>query len=211
MQCVQWALNNGHVSHTSTIHPSLNFSMHNCIATLRDSAMVEVSPLHITEEELFAQSKHVLERRNSSHLNEHDEMLGKFRALPPRLSSAFGRPDRVNDVLATLSAIVALVVCCKACFVSDVAGRVWQSAAVWFTKLPEHFSDMLRSEKPAALVVLAHWVMLLQRAEDCGCWYFMGMARRMMDEIGDRLGVEDQVLRHLVQELISDRRCTQEM
>jgi hypothetical protein len=202
---------NGHRSiPTSPTYPSYNLpknvSIHNCIAVFRDSATVDVSPIRNNAKETFAQAKQILESRPSSHPAKHNDIFQKGRVLPSHLSSAFRRPDIVDDVLIILSAIAALVVSCEACFASDTAGRVWQSAAMWFTKLPEHFNDVMKSENPAALIVLAHWVMLLQRAESCGCWYLTGMARRNIDEISERVGVENGLVRNLVVGLMSGGR-----
>ena len=155
--------------------------------------------------ETFAQAKRILEVRSSSDTgNIPSALLNRLRALPSRMAEAFGKPDSAQDVLATLSAIAALVECCETSFASDDTRAAWRGMATWLTKVPGYFHHMVSSHRPAALVVLAHWAeLLVERAEHCGCWYLRGAAKAILLQIVERLPADDRAVESLVRDLIT--------
>ncbi|KAF4634557.1 hypothetical protein G7Y89_g3548 [Cudoniella acicularis] len=143
-------------------------------------------------------------RSGDDHGKEASALLSRLHTLPFRMAEAFGKPDNVQDVLAVLSAIAALVECYSTSFAetSDEAGAAWQGMATWLTKIPDHFNDMVLLHSPAALVVLAHWaVSLAKRAEDCGCWFLRGSAKMILLLIAERLPADDRKVQSLLPEL----------
>lgn len=72
------------------------------------------------------------------------------------MAEAFGKLESARDVLATLSALAALVECCNISFASDEVGPAWRGMVIWLIKLPEYFNHMVEGHSPAALVVVAH-------------------------------------------------------
>lgn len=136
--------------------------------------------------------------------NTTSALLNRLRELPSRMTEAFGRPDNIRDVLATLSAIAALVESYDTSLVSNDASGVWGCMAMWLTTISDHFKSMLTAYDPAALVVLAHWVAsLVKRAEDCGCWFLKGSANKILLQIAEQLYIDDRALHRLVEILIA--------
>lgn len=132
--------------------------------------------------------------------------LTNLLTLPSRMASTFGPPSSPHDVLATLSAIAALVECSETIdFASfdDEPQASWRGMATWVVQLPEDFEHMLSRHDPAALVVLAHWAtVLVGRAERCGCWFLEGAGKRILRLIGEQLSGEDWKVRSLVRGLM---------
>jgi hypothetical protein len=161
------------------------------------------------QEETLAEVRRILKIGSSSDAgsfgaisycdNTPPALLNRLHALPSHLAETFGKPESAQDVLATLSAIAALVKCCDTSFASDEARAAWQGMATWLTKVPDHFNHMLSYHNPAALVVLAHWAAsLVKRAEHCGCWFLRGSAKKILLQIAERLPADDRAVQSLV-------------
>ena len=166
------------------------------------------------QEETFAQARRFLQMRPSSDAgsfgafsscdNTPSPQLNHLRALPYRMAETFGRPESARDVLATLSAIAALVECCDTSFASEEVGAAWQSMTRWLTKVTDHFNHMVSCHNAAALVVLAHWATsLVERVEHCGCWFLRGLAKTILLQIAERLPTDDLAVRSLVGSLMA--------
>ncbi|KAK9326585.1 hypothetical protein V1520DRAFT_284942 [Lipomyces starkeyi] len=105
------------------------------------------------QEETFAQTRKILEMRSSSDVgsfgafsccdNTPSALFNRLRALPSRMAETFVKPESARDVLATLSAIAALVECCDTSFESDEVGAAWRGITTWLTKVPDHFNHMV--------------------------------------------------------------------
>lgn len=158
--------------------------------------------------ETYAQAKRILAVRSSLESTSgdhiHTALLNCLRELPSRIAQAFGKPNNVQDVLATLSAIAALAECCDTSFASDEAEVAWQSMAKWIlAKIPDHFHDMVSCHSPAALVVVAYWAAsLVRRAENCGCWFLKGSTKTILLQISELLSA-DNLVQSLVEVLMS--------
>lgn len=167
------------------------------------------------QEQTFAHASRVLKMRSSSGAENFDAspsgdntlpaLLNHFCALPSRMAEMFGKPENVQDVLAILSAIAALVECSDTSFASDEVGAAWCGMATWLTKVPDHFNHMVSRHDPAALVVVAHWAAsLVKRAENCGSWFLRGSAKTILLRIAEQLPADDQAIRCLVGSLMHE-------
>lgn len=156
------------------------------------------------QEAIFSRAKSILEL-DHEEISALDpacfDLLHRLGCLPARLSDALGRPDRVQEVLATLAATSALVVSCEMSFASNSKEAAWHGMIGWLAMLPQHFHDMLLGDNPAALVLLAYWTTLVLRAEKVGYWFLTGLAERIIHEVDERLGDDQSGLGSLVQDL----------
>jgi hypothetical protein len=192
LSCPRWA----------STGPALDedFSLQTCLTTLRSLAVTDsMIPFSGDEQKkIFAKAKSILEAGPSSSASRdsttRDVLLDRLRILPSRLSERFGRPSEVQSVLATLSAIAALVVCCEASFASDDRDLAWRAMVLWLIKLPEHFNLMIACRDPAAMAVVEIWLLLVHRAEERGCWFLKGLSHKMYLEIEGRNDSNTRVL-----------------
>lgn len=113
-------------------------------------------------------------------------LLERLRALPYRMREAVDKPDSALDFFATIAAIDALVECCAESYASDDGGTTWMAMESWLRRVSSHFAQMAWRRNPAALVVLAHWSMLVARAER-RCWFLRGLAARVRRQIASEL------------------------
>lgn len=142
-------------------------------------------------------------RTSSTSDNTPPMLLDRLHALPFRIAHVFGRPESTQEVLATLSAITALVECCTISFACDEAAAAWQSVATWLANVPDYFNQMLSRNHPAALVVLAHWAaILVKRAERVGCWFLKGSAKIMVLQIARQLSMNGHAVFGLIESLM---------
>jgi hypothetical protein len=117
-----------------------------------------------------------------------DKRLDELHDLPSRMAEVLGKPKSVHDVLVTLDAISVLNKCCELAYSSDEMHVAWQSMVAWPAMVPEHFHNMVSGHSTPALVVVAHWVaFLVQRVEDCECWFLDGAADKMLRVIRDQV------------------------
>lgn len=181
------------------------FSFQSCITTLRSLAATGpiLSSTGKGQEETFARAGAILESCPllvvHSDNPRRDLLLNRLRVLPSRLSEIFGKPSEVQSVLATLSAIAALVVCCEASFASDERDVAWRGIVLWLMKLSEHFHGMIMRQDSAAMMVVHLWLLLVERARDHGCWFLEGLALRMHLDIENEFDEKDVVL-HLLRD-----------
>ncbi|OAG00849.1 uncharacterized protein CC84DRAFT_1262938 [Paraphaeosphaeria sporulosa] len=184
------------LSQRVTSFNSYPFQLKNLLTNLRSFSLIERNGNVNTPEEVFARAGQIFRRRSQSGASEENEgtiaLLKRLDELPSRMSEVFGRPNDIKDVMATLAAIATLVEHYSATFTPDTnlpsPNSVWHSMVQWPSKVPENFHFMVSRHKPAALVVVAHWVSaLVFRAEKCGYWFLRGLARKLHAEIAGRL------------------------
>ena len=125
-------------------------------------------------------------------------LLQRLRSLPSRMLGPIGKPDSVLDFFATVAAIDKLVECCSLSYASDDMGSVWTGMESWLSRVPAHFRQMVRRRCPAALVVLAHWSLLVKRAEGC-FWFLKGSTSNARRQCALELPVDEGI-----QDLIND-------
>lgn len=58
----------------------------------------------------------------------------------------------------------------------------------WPIKVPEAFFTLVKKQKPEALILLAHYSLLLNKVDQL--WYMKGMSRRLLQTIHSRIGKE---------------------
>ncbi|KAF2816946.1 uncharacterized protein BDZ99DRAFT_470017 [Mytilinidion resinicola] len=127
-------------------------------------------------------------------------LLYRFRILPYRMAEALEKPDNALDFVSTLSAIDTLVECFSLSYASDDVGAVWTGMASWLRMLGDRFNQMVLHKSPAALIVLAHWLLLVERAERY-CWFLRGSAMKLLRQITGELP-DDSAAQRLVGDLI---------
>ncbi|KAI4192858.1 MAG: hypothetical protein LQ346_004124 [Caloplaca aetnensis] len=139
--------------------------------------------------------------------NTPSALLTFLRALPARIAEGLAKPESVQDVFATLSAVDALVRCCGISFACDEAETGWRGTATWAANVPDHFNQMVRRNHPAALVVLAYWAaILVKRTEQLGCWFLKGSANMIVLQVVKQLSADNHAVLGLVQCLIGSVR-----
>lgn len=128
-------------------------------------------------------------------------LLEQCRTLPYRMAEALEKPDNALDFFATLSAVDALVECCSLSYASDDMGAAWMGIQSWLRRLSNHFNQMVWRRSPAALIVLAHWSLLIERAER-HCWFLKGSATKVVRQVAEELP-EDSTVQSLIENLLS--------
>jgi len=159
----------------------------------------------------YAQASRILNIQNSSASRSLDarectlpSLLNRLTELPSRMAEVFGKPDEVRGVLAPLSAIASLIECCDISFASKEVGSAWNGMTLWLIKVPAHFNVMVSNHTLVALVILAYWAgSLVQRAEDCGCWFLKGSAKKVLMLIAERLPPDNRGVQGLVADLFT--------
>ncbi|PVH98037.1 hypothetical protein DM02DRAFT_673660 [Periconia macrospinosa] len=140
-------------------------------------------------------------RQVASEIKSHElsAMLDRLETLPARLSIVFGTPENIHDVVTTLAAMTFLVDRGALGFQSEHAPTVFEAMAIWVVEMPQHFHNMIERSEPPALVVFAHFVVLLvSRAEKFGCWFLEGVAQKMLKEIEDLLRPHGRAVSNLI-------------
>jgi hypothetical protein len=61
------------------------------------------------------------------------------------------------------------------------AFTMWTAVQIWPARIPLEFLDLLRAREPAALVLLAHYCILLGSLEES--WYMGGFRKRLLERI----------------------------
>jgi hypothetical protein len=125
----------------------------------------------------------------------------RLHHLPSCMTEVFGRPENVEDVLAVLSATSALEQCYEAVIEAPEAATAFQAMTSWLTRMSGHFNNLVSQRVAAALVVLAHWTVLVKKAESCGCWYLSGLAQKIMSFILEQLPRDEGAVMDLVEGL----------
>lgn len=149
------------------------------------------------EEEGFRRVARIL--RTCSSDDMLSATLNRIGGLPSRMMEVFGRPESTNEVLEVIAATAALIESCSLTFKSAEPCSSWQGLAIWFTRVSFSFDEMVFQNNPAALVVLAHWAALLvNRAEQCGCWVLRGTAKSLTALIDVLLPADNLALRSLL-------------
>ncbi|KAL2831400.1 hypothetical protein BDW59DRAFT_140138 [Aspergillus cavernicola] len=172
LRCVHWTPG-------STVDPAAVSQLQLFMATIRSFDPDAVSFQSNIHHHVQTVPKNVVEAFNRLH------------TLPALMAETFSRPDNVQDVLATLTAIAMLIECCDMSFSSSGMGAAWHSMTMWLVRVPEHFNELTRRNSPSALVVIGYWeAILVKRAEDCGCWFLKGLQMAEQVKLELKLGLE---------------------
>ncbi|ORY02173.1 hypothetical protein BCR34DRAFT_493358 [Clohesyomyces aquaticus] len=209
--CLQWAT--GHFVQILNLPPSpeIRNSLLSFMSMLQRLAAWDTMVAG-AQEETFTEAARILNTMTLSnrqpletmtyHQSLASDILKRLSELPTRMTEAFGRPESTRDVLATLSAISALVQCCANSFTSDETATTFNAMVSWLNKVPQHFNDMAACNSAPALVVLAHWAaILMRRAENCGNWFLRGSATKILLHVKQECAEDRRVLQFLVGDL----------
>ncbi|KAI9702184.1 MAG: hypothetical protein M1820_006266 [Bogoriella megaspora] len=217
LRCAYWALAESNLDLGIASEPNGSTQLKSIMATIRGFVAADLAfdsdavwNYHDgCQGESFAEATRILKMKMPSNAgsfeafsscdNTHTAILECLHALPFRMVEIFGKPDNIQDVLATLSAIAALVECCNTSFKSNEIGEASWGMATWLTKIPRHFNHLVACHSPAALVVVAHWAAsLVKRADYCGCWFLRGSAKKILLQITERLPKGNCAIQDLV-------------
>jgi hypothetical protein len=94
----------------------------------------------------------------------------------------------------------AIVGCFSLSYASDNVDAAWMGTESWLRRLSDHFKRMVWQRRPAALIVLAHWSLLVGRAER-HYWIFRGLATKVRRQIARELP-EDSAIQRLVENMV---------
>ncbi|KAF2201413.1 hypothetical protein GQ43DRAFT_415904 [Delitschia confertaspora ATCC 74209] len=204
IKCTQWA--------TSTPKVDEEDTLQSILTAIKDFVVPASSPLHPnslqsnhndTQKDSFTLATSILKippptipsSASPPHNNDPANLpilLSHLSTLPTRMTTVFSRPSSTHDVLSTLSAIAALIECSASSFASNSPTTIFWGMASWLTKVPERFLQMVEQGSLASMVVLAHWVVLVERAERRGCWFLKGVKEIVIEEVIGRCPVDDQ-------------------
>ena len=147
LSCPHWALAESTLDQGILPEPAIHFQVQYIMMTVRGFVVPYFSlrPNGVRSDntesqvEMFVQMKIILEMRISSDAgsfgafsssnNTLSGLLNRLRALPYQMAEISQKPESAKDVLATLSAITALVECCDISFAFDEVGAtrwVWR-------------------------------------------------------------------------------------
>ena len=124
-----------------------------------------------------------------------------LKSLPSRLFALV--PKQVSrDVKAFDQAMAALVSSFSRSYAADTAWARWNGIESWPRMLPDHFISMVEARSALALVLIAHWCILLSRQEE-SYWFWRGQSRRILDIVLANLDAEMQdFVRHSISEFL---------
>ncbi len=153
-------------------------------------AMLRPSALYHSNENVFDRAARLLNTRTFDPVLA--TFLRRLEALPTRMAEALGRPDDLRDVVTALSAIAAF----------EASEDSFWIMAEWLSGVADDFHQMLAQDKPAALIVLAHWAAsLVVKVEEDGCWFLDGAAQFIMSQVQERLPPDPCKIRSLIENL----------
>lgn len=126
-------------------------------------------------------------------------LLKSLRELPFRMAVALSKPDSQEDLVSVVSAIEILMDCFIISYAADDDGgaAAWLGMECWLREVPDHFNDMLSHQVPAALIVLAHWCLLVKRTESY-YWFMQGLEDKVVRGILNQVP-NDASIRELVE------------
>lgn len=144
-------------------------------------------------------------------------MLERLDLLPERLGTVLGFPnlfqvDDIHDIQACFEACTALIAAYARAYSvqapaeagdvavvpgSAIASAIWNGFESWIRTVSDRYIHLLEVNHGPALVILAHFCVLVKRFE-ARYWYVQGMPGRMIKLIEGKL---DDVLKPFVSDL----------
>ena len=103
----------------------------------------------------------------------------RLASLPSRLMARVPKPNSV-DLKAFDQAMASLVSCYSRSHAADATWARWNGIESWPRMLSDHFLTMMEATNPLALVLVAHWCVLLSRQES-SYWFLCGQSKRMLN------------------------------
>ena len=114
----------------------------------------------------------------------------QLASLPSRLIVRVPTPDSLA-LKAFDHAMASLVSSYSRSHAVDAAWARWNGIESWPSMLPDHFFSMVEVANPLALVLVAHWCVLLSRQEN-SYWFLCGQSKRMLNIVLANLDAELQ-------------------
>lgn len=112
-------------------------------------------------------------------LKNLDDLL---EVVPPPWSADAWSDDECIEYRDAASYMAVAISCSKT---MGQPWTAWDVLRIWPIRLRDQFMAMLAASHPGALILLAHYSVLLKNIEDQ--WYFKGRATKMIQEIATRL------------------------
>lgn len=103
-------------------------------------------------------------------------------------SDATGDPETSKAYAMTVYELVKVF--SQVSILRDRGQGLILSCCIWPNTIPQKYLDLLRDQKPQALIILAHYAVLLHWADNE--WFMRGMARYLLDTIKSSVGEEWQ-------------------
>ena len=130
----------------------------------------------------FNQAIKDLEPYNVITSNVPPALLERLHTLPYRMAEVLPKPDSIHEFTSTLSGIDGLVQCMSLSYSSEDMGAAWAGMETWLRRTPEHFNGMTRERNAAMFIVIAHWLLLVERVERHS-WFLRGAAKKALGQI----------------------------
>ena len=113
-------------------------------------------------------------------LNPEDARLAILNPLISRdLVLSPSEADKISQASST--ALHLLRSCFAMLFVASKPVSIMRTLTLWVESIPKTFLEALSELQPGALVILAHWCIMLKRAEVH--WYLQGSAKNILSAI----------------------------
>jgi hypothetical protein len=114
---------------------------------------------------------------------DHAARLKELLSLP-----VLGKNPPLGKLLDhTMTAYSSALILLSRAFVMAQAAKdhgnftMWTAVQIWPARIPIEFLDLLRAREPAALVLLAHYCVLLGPLDES--WYMSGFRKRLLEKI----------------------------
>jgi hypothetical protein len=121
-------------------------------------------------------------------------IYARLSSLPTRLVAEL--PALRGPDLHVFDQTMAILVSCYARnYAADAAWARWNGIESWTQLLPSHFHNMVESGNPWALVLIAHWCVLIAWQER-DYWHLYGHSRRLLKNLLSNLDPAVQDLVH---------------
>ncbi len=114
----------------------------------------------------------------------------KLVSLPSRLMARVVTPTPA-ETRAFDQAMAALISSFSRSYAMDAVWARWNGIESWPRMLSRYFDDMIKATNPLALVLVAHWCVLLSMQED-HYFFLRGQSQRMLKIIMENLSVDMQ-------------------
>jgi hypothetical protein len=142
---------------------------------MTSSLMKPILHPHPIDPRLAKEADHEVSVKLTALSQLWDSSPGKFNVI---------ELEALKETLALLHEDCGLVASSSDDRQIDIVSVVY----AWPIKVPEAFLVMVKELKPEALIVLAHYSLLLNRADQV--WYIQGMSRRLLRTIYSKIGKE---------------------
>ena len=121
---------------------------------------------------------HYAENHTSHNIDDVDRIMDLFHLCSPT-----NLGDKEKSQACTLAIHALLSTFVQATILRKRGEGTVLASFVWSVNLPPKFLEMLSEKQPEALVILAHYCVLIYWGEMQDTWFLVGWARYMLDTI----------------------------